>query len=202
VGPVSPLWKALRHVPAGQVLCHRIVWSCLLLFAVVLISRQGKALRTAASSPRVLGIYAFSAVLIGINWLIYIWAVNAGFIVEASLGYFLNPLISVLLGVLFLRERLRLWQWLSVGLAAAGISYLTWAHGSLPWISLTLAFTFALYGLVKKLAPLGSLHGLTLETAILLPAAMLYLSCVRAKAEAPSSIRGRFPISSWSARAP
>jgi chloramphenicol-sensitive protein RarD len=168
-------WKALRHVPAGQVLSHRIVWSCLLLFAIVLLTRQGKAFRTAASSPRVVGICACSSALIGINWLTYIWAVNAGFIVEASLGYFLNPLISVLLGVLFLRERLRLWQWLSVGLAAAGMSYLTWAHGSLPWIALTLALTFALYGLVKKLAPLGALHGLTLETAILLPAALFYL---------------------------
>lgn len=168
-------WKALHQVPAGQVLGHRIVWSCLLLLGIVFLSRQGKALKAAATSPKVLGIYACSAVLIGINWLTYIWAVNAGFIVEASLGYFLNPLISVLLGVFFLRERLRPWQWLSIGLAAAGISFLTWAHGSLPWISLTLAVSFALYGLVKKLAPLGALHGLTLETAILLPAALLYL---------------------------
>lgn len=168
-------WKALHRVPAGQLLGHRIVWSCLLLFAIVLLSRQGKALWAAASSPRVLGLYACSAVLIAVNWLTYIWAVNAGFIVEASLGYFLNPLISVLMGVLFLRERLRPWQWLSISLAAAGMSYLTWVHGSLPWIALTLAVSFALYGLVKKLAPLGSLHGLTLETAILLPAALSYL---------------------------
>jgi chloramphenicol-sensitive protein RarD len=168
-------WKALRHVPAGQVLSHRIVWSCLFLIAIVLLSRQGSALNTAAFSPKVLSIYAFSSLLIGANWLTYIWAVNAGYIVEASLGYFLNPLISVLLGVVILGERLRGGQWASISLAAGGLSYLTWAHGALPWIALTLASTFALYGLIKKLAPLGSLHGLTLETALLLPLAALYL---------------------------
>lgn len=183
-------WKALQHVPAGQVLSHRIVWSCLLLLAVVLLAGQGRILRTAAATPRVLGIYAGSAVLIGVNWLTYIWAVNAGYIVEASLGYFLTPLLSVFLGVFFLREGLRGWQWASIGLAAAGMSYLAWSHGSMPWIALTLAASFSLYGLIKKLAPLNALHGLTLETAILFPVALAYLL-----AASRGGIAGAFPHS-------
>jgi chloramphenicol-sensitive protein RarD len=116
-----------------------------------------------------------AAVLISINWLTYIWAVNAGFIVETSLGYFINPLLSVLLGVVFFRERLRPWQWAAIALATAGVVYLTFAYGSLPWIALTLAATFGAYGLVKKTAPLGSLHGLTLETSVLLVPAIMFL---------------------------
>jgi chloramphenicol-sensitive protein RarD len=129
---------------------------------------------------RVLRIYFVSALLIGANWLIYVWSVNAGYIVEASLGYFINPLFSVLLGVVFLRERLRPLQWLPVGLAAAGVLYLTFVYGSLPWIALSLAFTFGLYGLVKKTAPLGSLYGLTLETGLLFLPALAYLLYVNA----------------------
>jgi chloramphenicol-sensitive protein RarD len=107
-----------------------------------------------------------------------VWGVNAGFILETSLGYFINPLLSVLLGVIFLRERLRLVQWIPVALAAAGVLYLTIAYGRLPWIALTLAFTFGFYGFVKKLAPLGSLYGLTLETGIVFPIALIYLAVV------------------------
>jgi chloramphenicol-sensitive protein RarD len=124
---------------------------------------------------RTLLIYVVAAVLISINWLTYVWAVNAGFIIETSLGYFINPLLSVLLGVIVLREKLRPVQWLPVFLAASGVIYLTVVYGKLPWIALTLAFSFGLYGLVKKLAPLGSLHGLTLETGILFVPALAYL---------------------------
>jgi chloramphenicol-sensitive protein RarD len=105
--------------------------------------------------------------LIGVNWLVYIWAVNADYVVETSLGYFINPLLSVLMGVIFLRERLRPWQWAPIGLAAAGVLFLTVTYGSLPWIALTLAGTFATYGLAKKKAPLNALYGLTLETGLL-----------------------------------
>jgi chloramphenicol-sensitive protein RarD len=122
-----------------------------------------------------LRVYALAAVLIGVNWLTYVWAVNAGFIVETSLGYFITPLISVLLGVVFLRERLRLWQWVPILLVLTGVLYLTLVYGSLPWIALTLACTFGLYGLVKKIAPLDSVGGLTLETGLLLVPALLYL---------------------------
>ena len=137
--------------------------------------RRSREFRTAALTPSVVRIYTAAALLVGINWLVYVWAVNAGFIVEASLGYFINPLLSIFLGVIFLRERLRVWQWLPIGLTALGVLYLTFTYGRLPWITLTLAFTFGLYGLVKKTAPLGSLYGLTLETGLLLLPALLYL---------------------------
>ncbi len=168
-------WKWLSHVPALQLLSHRILWSCLILLGVVLLSRQWKVFRKATLAPRVLRIYIVAAVLIGVNWLTYVWAVNAGFIVETSLGYFINPLLSVLMGVIFLREHLRPGQWVPIGLAATGVLYLTFAYGSLPWIALTLAFSFGFYGLVKKTAPLNSLYGLTLETGILFIPALLYL---------------------------
>jgi len=175
-GTFPVYWKLLNHVPAPQLLCHRILWSFIWLFAVVLVTGQGNAFRKVTFRWRVLPIYFTAALLIGINWLTYVWAVNAGFIVETSLGYFINPLLSVLMGVLFLRERLRLLQWFPIGLAAGGVLYLTYAYGSPPWIGLTLASTWATYGLLKKIAPLGSLHGLTLETGILFLPVLAYLA--------------------------
>ncbi|MBU0490425.1 MAG: EamA family transporter RarD [Chloroflexi bacterium] len=174
-GLLPVYWKWLREVPALQLISHRIVWSFLMLIFVILLARQWPAFRAAVRAPHVLRVYLGAAVLLGVNWLTYVWAVNAGFIVETSLGYFINPLLSVLLGVLVLHERLRPWQWVPIGLATAGVLFLTLMYGSLPWIALTLAGTFGLYGLIKKTAPLGSLHGLTLETGILLLPALLYL---------------------------
>lgn len=171
-------WKYLHDVPALQVIGHRIGWSFILLVIVLLVTRQWNDFRAAASQPKVIGIYSIAAVLLTINWLVYVWGVNAGFIVETSLGYFINPLLSVLLGVLFLRERLRPTQWIPVAIAAAGVTYLTVIYGRPPWIALALAFSFGFYGLVKKLAPLGSLYGLTLETAIVFPVALVYLLLV------------------------
>ncbi len=171
-------WKYLAHVPALQLLGHRIVWSFVLVAAIVLVTRQWKGFRQAALNSRMFRIYSVAAVLIAINWLTYVWAVGAGFIVETSLGYFINPLISVLLGVIFLGERLRPLQWLPVGMAAVGVLFLAFVYGSFPWISLTLAVSFGLYGLVKKTAPLGSLHGLTMETGILFLPAVAYLLIV------------------------
>jgi len=168
-------WKLLQDVPALQVIGHRVGWSFILLIAVILLTKQWKEFRGAALDPKVIGIYAIAGVLLSVNWLIYVWGVNSGFIVETSLGYFINPLISVLLGVLFLHERLRSMQWIPVGLAAVGVIYLTLTYGRLPWIALSLAISFGVYGLVKKLAPLGSLYGLTLETALVFPIAILYL---------------------------
>ena len=167
-------WKLLADIPAVQLLGHRIAWSFFLLIIIVLIARQGKVFWKALN-PRVVLIYSAAAVLIALNWLTYVWAVGAGYIVETSLGYFINPLLSVFLGVIFLRERLRPLQWLPIGLAATGVLYLTFAYGSLPWVALTLAVTFGLYGLVKKIAPLGALHGLTLETGILFLPAVIFL---------------------------
>lgn len=183
-GLLPVYWKWLQHVPAPELLSHRILWSCVALLAVIFLMRRWPAFRAAAFQPRVLKVYFFAAVLIGLNWLTYVWAVNAGYIIETSLGYFINPLLSVLMGVIFLRERLRAWQWAACGLAAAGVLYLTVAYGSLPWIALTLAGTFGVYGLVKKLAPLGSLEGLTLETALLLLPALGYLLLVEGQGQA------------------
>ena len=169
-------WKWLHQVDAVQLIGHRIAWSFIILMIIVVATRQFTSLREAAFNRRVLMIYFVAAIFIGINWLVYVWAVNQDYIVETSLGYFINPLLSVLLGVVFLRERLRAFQWLPVVLAFCGVAYLTITYGHLPWIALILAFSFGSYGLIKKLAPLGSLFGLTIETGILfLPAVFLLI---------------------------
>jgi chloramphenicol-sensitive protein RarD len=168
-------WKLLQHVPALQLIGHRIIWSFLALIVIIFCIRQWTEFYSAVFAWSIFRVYCLAAVLIGINWLTYVWAVNAGHIVESSLGYFMNPLLSVLLGVVFLHERLRPRQWIVISLAVAGVLFLTIVHGSIPWIALTLAFSFAFYGLVKKTAPLGSLYGLTMETGILLLPALLFL---------------------------
>jgi chloramphenicol-sensitive protein RarD len=168
-------WKTIDVVPAGQILSHRIIWSFVFLSIIILIKKDLSAFRHAIRSKKILATFSVVAVLIGVNWLTYIWGVNAGFIVETSLGYFINPLVSVLLGVIFLKERLRSLQWLPIILAALGVLYLTISYGALPWIALVLAFTFGLYGLIKKTTPLNSLHGLSLETGILFLPALFFL---------------------------
>jgi chloramphenicol-sensitive protein RarD len=168
-------WKLLHHVPVFQLLAHRILWSFLFLIGVILVSRQHRALWKAAMNAKVIRVYGVSAVLVAINWFIYVWAVSHGFVIQTSLGYFINPLVSVLIGVVVLREQLRLGQWIPVGVATVGVVYLTFAYGSLPWISLSLAVTWGVYGLVKKFAPLSSLYGLTVETGLLLLPATFYL---------------------------
>ncbi|MBE0670220.1 MAG: EamA family transporter RarD [Anaerolineales bacterium] len=172
-------WKLLHDVPALQLLGHRIGWSFGLLLLYILVTKQWDDFRTLASHRKTLGIYAIAGVLLSLNWLIYVWGVNAGFIIETSLGYFINPLLSVLFGVIFLRERLRPTQWIPVVVAAIGVIYLTVTYGRLPWIALSLAVSFGLYGLVKKLSPLGSVYGLTLETGIVFPIAIVYLAAVQ-----------------------
>jgi chloramphenicol-sensitive protein RarD len=168
-------WKLLKEVPALQLLGHRIGWSFLILMGVIFVTRQWRDFRSLLNR-NTLRIYLLAAVLIAINWLVYVWSVNAGFIVESSLGYFINPLLSVLLGVIVLRERLRSVQWIPIGLAAVGVTYLTLAYGGRLWIPFTLAISFGFYGLVKKIAPLNSLYGLTLETGILFIPALAYLT--------------------------
>ena len=181
-GVLPVYWKALQAIPAPQILAHRILWSFLFLLALVLARREWRPLREAARG-RTLAVYGLAATLLSVNWLTYIWAVNAGRIVETSLGYFINPLVSILLGVLFLRERLRRAQWLAVALAAAGVGWLTWQHGALPWVALVLAGSFASYGFLKKTARLGPLHGLTLETAVLWLPALAYLGFQEARGQ-------------------
>ena len=171
-------WKLLSGISPLQLTCHRIVWSCVALLMLTTRANDWAALRTAVRSTRVVAIYAAAALTIAANWLIYIWAVNVGQIVQTSLGYFINPLLSVVLGVMFFRERLRPLQWLSVALAAAGVLYLTMALGALPWIALVLAMSFGTYGLMKKVAPLNAAQGLLLETSLLCPPAAAYLIAV------------------------
>ncbi len=163
-------FKTLEGVSAFQIMAHRVVWSFILLAGIILFRKELKAL-IGSITWRIAGLYLIAGVLLAINWVTYVWAVTEGYVVEASLGYFINPLVSVLLGVIFLQERLRPLQWVPVFLAAAGVTYLAISMGQLPWIALVLAFSFGFYGLMKKIAPLNSLHGLTLETgAIFLPA--------------------------------
>jgi chloramphenicol-sensitive protein RarD len=165
-------WKFLAGISVLQLTCHRIVWSFVVLAAMLTGANGWRAMRLAVRSWRTIGVYSLAALVIALNWLIFVWAVEIARIVEISLGYFINPLLSVVLGVIFFRERLRLLQWVSVLIAGAAVLYLTIAVGRLPWIALSLAAAFGTYGVLKKIAPLGAVHGLTLETGILfLPAA-------------------------------
>ena len=171
-------WKLLKQIPAIQLIGHRIIWSCALLLAIIALTGQWADFRKTATFG-VIRVYTIAAILIGANWYMYVWAVNAGYVVETSLGYFINPLVSVMLGVVFFKERLRAAQWIPVGIAASGVGYLTFVYGRLPYIALLLAFTFGLYGMAKKLSPLGSLYGLTIETGILFVPALAYLLFVQ-----------------------
>jgi chloramphenicol-sensitive protein RarD len=168
-------WKALAGLSPLQLICHRIVWSFLILAVMVAGSPELPVLWRSLRSPRTIGIYAVAAVAIATNWLIFVWAVGASQIVQISLGYFINPLLSVVRGMAVFHERLRRLQWVSVSLAACGVLYLTIALGALPWIALVLAATFGTYGLMKKLAPLGPVQGLAFETGILFAPAAVYL---------------------------
>ncbi|WP_028455309.1 EamA family transporter RarD [Chitinilyticum litopenaei] len=171
-----PLYlKALQDMPALEILLHRMVWSLFFLLGILALRRQWRWLHE-LQNRRVLGGFLLSALLLAGNWFIYIWAVHAGRVVDASLGYFINPLVSVLLGVIILHERLRRGQWLAIALAAAGVLWLTLQAGQLPWIAIALALTFGCYGLLRKTAGLGALEGLTLETLLLFPLALLALA--------------------------
>ncbi|SAL23151.1 EamA family transporter RarD [Caballeronia humi] len=171
-----PLYfKALHSIGAVEMLTHRMAWSMVFLFIVLTVRRQWSWLWPVMRNRQQLVRFIASAVLLSTNWGIYIWAVNDGRIVEASLGYFINPLINVLFGMAFLHERLRPLQWVSVAIAGAGVAWLTWVNGAPPWISLALALTFGGYGLLRKTAHLGALEGLTLETMLLCPLAAAYL---------------------------
>jgi len=169
-------WHLLKAVPSLQIVAHRIVWSALMVVAWLLWTQGRGWLRVALTRPRAAWMLALSGVLIGVNWGLYIWAVNAGHVVETSLGYFINPLLNVVIGVLFLRERLNPWQWLSVAIATTGVVWLTFNYGSFPWIALSLAASFGAYGLVRKLVAVPPVRGLGVESLyLLLPALALLL---------------------------
>ncbi len=167
--------KALQSVPALQIMLHRVVWAFVFVLLLILFRSRWNGISASLRKPRVILIYSFTALLLAANWLIYIFGVNSEQVVQTSLGYFINPLLSVALGVVFLNERLRPLQWLPVALAGIGVLYLTIQYGSLPWIALALALTFGLYGLIKKIAPLSALDSLFVETGIIFLPALFYL---------------------------
>jgi chloramphenicol-sensitive protein RarD len=167
--------KALLVVPAIQIMLHRVVWAFVFVTLVVILRKRWPGIRNSLRSPRVILTYTMTAILLSVNWLIYIYGINSGQVVETSLGYFINPLLSVALGVIILHEHLRPMQWLPVGLAGLGVLYLTLQYGTLPWIALALAFSFGMYGLIKKIAPLGSVDSLFVETGIIFLPALFYV---------------------------
>ena len=170
-----PLYfHAIHEVPPMQILAHRMLWSLLFLVIVLAVRRQWAWLNI-VRQPRVFGSFVASAFLLSLNWLIYIWSVNNGHVIEASLGYFINPLVNIMFGYVILKERLRPTQWAAIAVAALGVGWLTWQAGNVPWIALTLAATFGGYGLLRKTAALGALEGLSFETMVLFPLAAGYV---------------------------
>jgi chloramphenicol-sensitive protein RarD len=182
---VLPLYfKLLAELLPSEIVAHRILWSVLFLAVLATILRRWPAIRAAFASPHVLRLLLASALLIGANWLVYIWAVLNGHVLEGSLGYYLNPLVNVLLGVVLLKERLNRAQIAAVALAAAGVAVLAVGAGDGLWISLTLAGSFAFYGYLRKVAPVESLEGLAVETVLLAPLALGWVLWLGAQGEA------------------
>lgn len=171
-----PLYfKALEHVPSLQILAHRMTWSLLFVALLLAVLKRWSWMRLLREQPALLARFALSAVLLSSNWGIYIWAVNSNHVVDASLGYYINPLVNVALGSVLLHERLRGLQWAALAIAAVGVTVMAIEVGHVPWISLSLALTFGSYALLRKTAPLGALEGLAVETAVLFPLALAYL---------------------------
>jgi chloramphenicol-sensitive protein RarD len=168
-------WPLLEPSGALEILAHRMVWSLVAVVVILVVRRHWSWIGELLRTPRKLGLLTLAAVLITVNWGVYIYAVNTGHVVESALGYFINPLVSVLFGVLLLKERLRPWQWGSVGLGAVAVVILTLDYGRLPWIALVLAASFGTYGLVKKVARVGAAESMTVETLVLLLPALGYL---------------------------
>lgn len=168
-------WKALQHVPSTQILAHRAVWSLVFVLILLSIQRRWNEAKSVISFYPNVYIFLVTSFLLGGNWLIYIWAVNSNQIVEASLGYFINPLVNICLGMVFLRERLYRSQFISVLLAFVGVLFLTLQYGRLPWIAFSLALTFGTYGLLRKTAKAGSMVGLLFDTGFLAPISLFYL---------------------------
>jgi len=182
-GLLPVYWKALQSVPSQEILAHRVFWS--FVFVSLLLGRKKRwaEFRWTFRSPRNRWVCILTAAIIGSNWFIYIWAINHDHIVDSSLGYFINPLITVLLGVIFLRERLNAWQVSALVLASIGVGYLTLQSGRIPWIALSLALTFGFYGLLRKTARVESLIGLTAETGLLSALALAFILLLAARGE-------------------
>ncbi|MFS0673245.1 EamA family transporter RarD [Ornithinibacillus sp. 179-J 7C1 HS] len=175
-------WKIIDDVPAGEILAHRIIWSFIFMIVVVLVMRKWRGfikecIRIMKDKKKLISI-TLASVVISLNWLIYIWAVNSDHVLQASLGYYINPLVSILLAIIVLKEKLTKSQTVSVILAGIGVLYLTISYGVFPWVSLVLAFSFALYGLFKKMVDIPAMYGLTIETMIVTPIALIYLGFI------------------------
>jgi chloramphenicol-sensitive protein RarD len=173
---IFPLYfKALHVMPSIEILLHRMVWALVFLVLVLAWRRQWSWLTNAIRQPKLLAGFALSTALLSFNWFLYIWSINNDRIIDASLGYFMTPLVSVVLGFVLLKERLRSVQWVAVACAACSVFWLAFQTGHPPWIALSLAFSFGVYGLLRKTAALGALEGLSLETMMLFPFAIAYL---------------------------
>ena len=167
-------FKMFDGVSAFELLIERLLWTCVFLVVALTWRRQWAWMTKVVRQPKVLLVFACSALLISTNWGVYIWAVQQNRIIETSLGYFISPLLSILMGCIVLRERLRVLQWIAITCAFTGVAWLTWRTGSLPWVGVCMALTFATYGLLRKVAVLGPLEGLALETFILLPLVLYF----------------------------
>jgi len=182
-GVLPAYFKLLTHVDPVELVAHRILWSLLFLAALLTLWKRWGKRGTALRTPKVVAVLAATAGLIGVNWLVYIWAVVNGHVLEGSLGYYLNPLVNILLGVVFLKERLTRPQVIAVALAGIGVAILALGAGSGLWISLTLASSFALYGLLRKITPVEAVEGLSIETIILTPLAFAWVMILQARGE-------------------
>lgn len=172
---IAPMYfKLLTSVPALEIVMHRIVWSVLVLCLLLLLRKKFKQIYTAIRDPKVMIILAISGALLALNWLTFIWAINNNYLLEASLGYFINPLFNVFLARFFFGERLSRLQFLAVLVALTGVMYLVFTHGQIPWVALALAITFSVYGLLRKKVSVESMPGLFIESCIMLPFALLY----------------------------
>lgn len=174
-GGVAAYWKLLASVDPVELVAHRAIWGLCVFAAFVAVTGQLGALREALRDVRTIGVMAASGVLLAINWALFVWATINGHLLDASLGYFINPLVSVALGTIVLRERLSRLQWIAIALAALGVAILTWRADRVPWIALLLASTFGVYGLVRKTAKVAALIGSTIETVLMVPIAVTYL---------------------------
>lgn len=174
---IAPVYfKLIQQVPPGEILTHRVIWSAFFMVFLITLARNWPAVRASLRQPKKILILAVTAITIGCNWLLFIWAVNNNHMLEASLGYFINPLVNILLGMVFLGERFRRLQWFAVFLAVCGVLIQLWRFGSLPIVALGLAFSFGIYGLLRKKLGVDAQTGMLAETIWLLPAALIYLT--------------------------
>lgn len=189
-GLVPLFWPLLKPAGAVEILAHRMAWSLVFVAVALVVTRRWAWAGELLRQPRRLGLVTVAAAVITVNWGVYIWSVNSGHVVEASLGYFINPLVTIAMGVLLLKERLRPVQWVAVATGFAAVVVLTVGYGQLPWISLTLAFSFATYGLVKKKVALGGMESLAAETAIQFIPAVGYLLWLSSRGESTFATEG------------